>query len=102
MNFQTDNVIYCIDMNLTLSPGMQEFIERKLQAGEYQSAEQVVEAGLAVLQQQESSKDFAPGELEGLIAVGQADIDAGNVYDGEEVFRELEEHSALRRQGKLR
>lgn len=89
-------------MNVTLSPGMQEFVERKLRAGEYQSPEQVIEAGLAVLQQQEGLKDFAPGELEALIAAGQADIDAGNVYDGEEVFRELEECSARRRQGKLK
>ena len=88
-------------MNVTLSPGMQQFIERKLRAGEYQSPEQVVEAGLAVLQQQESTKDFAPGELERLIAAGQADIDAGKVYDGDEVFREIADLSVLRRQRKL-
>ena len=86
-------------MDLNLSPAMKEFVDRKLEAGEYQSAEQVVEAGLAILQQQERLLDFAPGELDALIALGEADIEAGRVYDGEEVFRELERASVSRRQG---
>jgi putative addiction module CopG family antidote len=65
-------------MNVNLSPAMKEFVDRKLQAGEYQSAEQVLEAGLAILQQQETRPDFAPGELDALIAVGEADIAAAH------------------------
>ena len=86
-------------MNVTLSPAMKEFVERKLREGTYQSPEQIVEAGLATLQQQESRVDFAPGELDALIATGEADIKAGRVYDSEEVFRDMERSSAARRQG---
>lgn len=99
MNFRAKSLVYCPHMNVNLSPAMKEFVDRKLQAGEYQSAEQVLEAGLAILQQQETRPDFAPGELDALIAVGEADIAAGHVYDGEEVFRDLERMSAARRQG---
>jgi putative addiction module CopG family antidote len=34
-------------MNITLSPELQKFVEEKVKAGEFQSAAQVVEAGLA-------------------------------------------------------
>lgn len=86
-------------MDITLSPGMQEFVDRKLREGAYETPEQIVEAGLASLQQQERYGDFAPGELDALLAVGEADIEAGRVYDGEEVFKELEQLSAARRKG---
>lgn len=58
--------------------------------------DEVVEAALTTLEQQERLGDFDPGELDELLAVGEADIAAGNVYDGEAVFSELEELSAER------
>ena len=87
-------------MEITLSRGMRAFVERKLREGAYESPEQIVEAGLAALQQQERYGDFAPGELDELLAAGEADIEAGRVYDGGEAFRDLEHRSAARREGK--
>jgi antitoxin ParD1/3/4 len=87
-------------MEITLSPSMQEFVERKLREGAYESADHVVEAALAALQLHEKYTDFAPGELDELLAAGEADIEAGRVHDGEEVFRELERRSAARREGR--
>jgi len=49
----------------------------------------VVRAGLAFLDQQERSADFEPGMLQKLLAVADAEIERGEVLDGEEVFREL-------------
>ena len=76
---------------------MQRFVKRKLRQGAYASADQIIEAGLAMLQQREKHADFAPGELDRLLAQGETDIRRGDVYDGEQVFRELEELSAARR-----
>jgi antitoxin ParD1/3/4 len=87
-------------MDITLSPKMQAFIDRKMRAGEYTSPAEVIEAGLANLEQQEQLGDFAPGELDALLAEGQADIDQGRVYNGAEVFRELDAMSAARRGAK--
>lgn len=86
-------------MDVTLSPAMREFVERKLREGAYASPEQIIEAGLATLQEQEKYSDFPPGELDQLLAAGEADIGAGRVHDGEEVFSELEQLSSVRRQG---
>lgn len=87
-------------MEITLSPTMQEFVDRKLREGAYDSPAHIVEAALATLQQQETYGNFAPGELDELLAAGEADIEAGRVHDGEEVFRDLERRSAARREGR--
>jgi antitoxin ParD1/3/4 len=89
-------------MSLALKPEFQKFIDDQVKAGRYDSAEEVVEAGLAILEQQNDHGDFAPGELDRLLAEGAADIERGDVYDGEAVFRELDELSAARRRGQTR
>jgi antitoxin ParD1/3/4 len=87
---------------MSLSPRMQRYVDEKVGTGGYASADQVIEAALAALEQQEKAGGFAPGELDELCAVGAADIERGDVHDGEETFRELEGLSAQRRreQGK--
>jgi putative addiction module CopG family antidote len=83
-------------MNISLSRPMQDFVESKVREGEYASPEQVIEAALATLQQQQQGQ-FARGELDRLLAEGEADIENGRMYDGEETFRELDAMSAARR-----
>jgi putative addiction module CopG family antidote len=56
-------------MRLTLSPATEQFIRQKVQSGQYLNPTHVVEAALATLQQYD---DFPPGELERLIAEGEA------------------------------
>lgn len=89
-------------MSLKLKPEFQKFIEDQVEAGRYGSAEEVVEAGLAILEQQTDCGNFIPRELDRLLAEGAADIERGDVYDGEAVFRELDEQSAARRREQLR
>jgi len=78
---------------------MERFIESKVKTGQYASADQVVEAGLLSLEQSERTSDFAPGEMDELLAVGEADIARGDVFDGDQVFDELDKLSAARRRG---
>jgi hypothetical protein len=83
-------------MKLNLTPDVQRFVDRKLEEG--RSLDELIEAGLTSLEQQErTADDFAPGELERLLAVGEADEAKGDLYDGESVFREIEALSAARR-----
>ena len=86
-------------MQVSISSRMQKFVEEKVKAGEYASAEEVVEAGLASLEQQEQAGDFSPGELDRLLAEGEKDIAQGGLVDGEQVFLELDEQSAAGRRG---
>lgn len=73
-------------MNLSLSPQTQKLIEARLRRGEYKTADDVVAAALAQLDQQEQLADFEPGELDALIKQGE---DGGPSLDGEAVLAEL-------------
>jgi antitoxin ParD1/3/4 len=84
-------------MSLQLRPELQKFIDDQVQAGHYDSPEEVIEAGLSVLRQQDAQSDFAEGELDKLLAAGEADLERGDTHDGETVFREIDELSATRR-----
>jgi len=88
-----------VSIRISLSPAMERFIESKVKTGQYASADQVVEAGLLSLEQSERTSDFAPGEMDELLAVGEADIARGDVFDGDQVFDELDKLSAARRRG---
>ena len=84
-------------MSLQLNPELQKFVDEQIKEGRYDSASEVVEAGLAILEQQTRSGEFAPGALDRLLAEAEADVAQGKFHDGEEVFRQLDEMSAARR-----
>lgn len=75
-------------MNLTLPHQIQQLIEDKVRSGKYSSAEDVVSAAVAHLDQDEQSVDFEPGELERLIKAGE---ESGAPLDGEQVLAEIRE-----------
>lgn len=72
-------------MDITLTPELQKFVDRKVQDGDYSSAEELIRAGIERLMHD----DFVPGELAALIAVGEAELQRGDVVDGDTVFKEL-------------
>ena len=73
-------------MSVALKPETLRLIEERMRRGGYASADEVVRAALASLDQH---ADFEPGELDRLLAVADAEIDRGDVLDGEQVFREI-------------
>ena len=75
-------------MSIAWPDEMRRFIDAKIQSGEYTSEDEVLRAGVARLM---SEDEFAPGEMERLIAQGEADIARADVADGEQVFAELRE-----------
>ncbi len=82
-------------MNIILRPETERLLEEQLKKTGYQSVDELVRAGITSL---EIHGDFAPGELDRLLAEGEADLAAGHVVDGEQVFRELDQMSASRRE----
>jgi Arc/MetJ-type ribon-helix-helix transcriptional regulator len=73
-------------MMLTLSPATQKMIEEQMGRGGYASPDDVIVAALASLKQQQAVDGFEPGELERLLAEGDADIERGDVLDGDEAL----------------
>jgi Arc/MetJ-type ribon-helix-helix transcriptional regulator len=62
-------------------------LKTRMKRGGYRSPEDAVRAGLAYLEQQEQAADFGPGELDRLLAVADAEIDRGEMLDGQVALR---------------
>lgn len=93
-------------MKLSLSPQTHELIGAKLKGGRYETADEVIRASLAALEQQERFGDFAPGELDELLAEGERSIKKEGTLAASDVFAELRKRGAERtkstsRRGKI-
>jgi Arc/MetJ-type ribon-helix-helix transcriptional regulator len=81
-------------MNLALSPHVEKIIADHIKSGRFTSPEDVITAAISSLDQSTTFGDFAPGELNELLAEGEADIQNGDVLGIDEVFNELRRRNA--------
>ena len=72
-------------MTLKLTSNAMKLIERKLAAGGFDGPEAVVMAGLAALDQTPAG-DFAPGEMDALLAAGERSIKRSGTLDGDKAL----------------
>jgi putative addiction module CopG family antidote len=77
-------------VNVSLPTPLEEFIRRKVAAGEFHSADEVVCEGLRLLQEQESWKAGAREKID----VGWEQAKAGQLRKPEEVRESLNERKA--------
>ena len=73
-------------MRIALTPETERLIEEHMKRGGYPTADDVVRAGLEVLDQQAAPGDFQAGEWDALIAEAER---SGEPLDGEQVLAEL-------------
>jgi len=80
-------------MNVSLTPELEKFVEKELSSGLYQTASEVIRAGLRRLKEdQEARLPMLPAtreELEARLREGIERLDRGEGVDGEEAFRRL-------------
>jgi antitoxin ParD1/3/4 len=80
-------------MNVSLTPELAKFVEKEVESGLYQTASEVVRAGLRRLKEdRESRLPKVPKtieELEAQLLQSIDRLDRGEGVDGEEVFRRL-------------
>jgi len=80
-------------MNISLTPELAAFVEREVESGLYQTASEVVRAGLRRLKEdQAAGRPPAPKTLEELetqLLQSLDRLDRGGGVDGAEVFRRL-------------
>ena len=74
-------------MNLSLNPEVQRLIDERVKSGKYATPEDVIVAALLSLDQQEQFGDFAPGELDELLAEGELSIAENGTLDGDEAYQ---------------
>lgn len=83
-------------MKIDLKPEQEQFIQSQLMTGKYESAEQVIDEALQLLEKrnhQEAEKRLE--ELRQKIAVANEQIAMGQVMDGETVLEQLQEKLRL-------
>jgi antitoxin ParD1/3/4 len=78
-------------MNISLTPELEQFIESAINRGRYSSTSELIRAALRLLEKREMESELRLEELRKEIAVGIEHSDRGDVFDGEEVLRELRE-----------
>ena len=73
--------------NISLTPEQAALVENQVRSGRYESAGEVVRAGLRLLEEHE----LRLHELRTGIQRGADDLDAGRLVDGPEILKELQD-----------
>ena len=80
-------------MNVSLTPELEKFVSKEVDSGLYQTASEVVRAGLRRLKEEHEAKAVRPpatlDELETQLVHAVGSLDAGRGVNGETVFRRL-------------
>jgi antitoxin ParD1/3/4 len=89
-------------MNVSLTPELEAFIEKEVGSGMYQSASEVVRAGLRLLKDEKSpSPHFMVSSMDALedkLAVGIRQLDRGEGLPGEIAAEHLRKRASARRE----
>lgn len=78
-------------MNISLTPELEQFIQSQVASGKYTSTEEVLIAGIKLLEEREHIYKGRFEELRREIMIGVEASERGEVIDAELVFAELEE-----------
>ena len=80
-------------MNVSLTPELEKFVTKEVDSGLYQTASEVVRAGLRRLKEERETRvarlPASSGELEAQLMQAVNSLDAGKGVNGEIVFRRL-------------
>ena len=74
-----------INMTITIQPDSQQIVEDQMKSGRFASPEEVIQAGLNLLQQRQANL----ARLREQVALGLEQARRGELLDGEEVFDEI-------------
>ena len=84
-------------INVSLTPEFAKFVEAEVASGRYQSASEVFREGLRLLQDCEERRKAALEEVRRKVREGLDAVKRGELFDGEEVHREILGESRKRR-----
>ncbi len=85
-------------MNISFTPELEQFIQSQVSSGKYDSIEEVIVAGIKLLEERECIYQGRFAQLQREIAIGVEASERGEVIDGEVVFHQLQQKLLSRRQ----
>jgi antitoxin ParD1/3/4 len=86
-------------MNISLTPELEQFIDSTVKRGRYSSPSEVIQVALRLLEEREMERLLRLEELRKEIAIGIEHSDQGDIFDGEEVIRQLRQEIRQSEQG---
>ena len=85
-------------MNISLTTELEQFIQSQVTSGKYTSSEEVILAGIRLLEERERIYKGRFEELQREIMIGVEQLDSGERLDGKEVIEQLrQKNQALRK-----
>lgn len=84
-------MVSSINMNIPFTPELEQFIASQVMSGKYTCAEEVIIAGIELLEKRERIYKGRFEELKREIMIGVEASERGEVIDAQLVFAELEE-----------
>ncbi|NJL64070.1 MAG: type II toxin-antitoxin system ParD family antitoxin [Methylacidiphilales bacterium] len=84
-------------MNLSLTPEIEQFIHTQLESGKYATAEEVILAGIKLLEEREIIYKGRFEELKKEIAVGVEQLERGERLNGKEIIEQLRQKNQVMR-----
>ncbi len=82
-------------MKVSLNQDVEQFIHSQVKIGKYTSTDEVIVAGIKLLEEKERIYKGRFEEMRREVAVGVEASTRGEVIDGETVFRELQQKLSL-------
>jgi len=76
-------------MNISLTTELEQFIQSQVTSGKYNSSEEVILAGIRLLEERERIYKSRFEELQREIMIGVEQLDSGERLDGREVIEQL-------------
>jgi antitoxin ParD1/3/4 len=87
-------------VNVSLTPELEKFVQKKVEGGRYTSASEVVREALRLMEKRElrlQEREAALKDFQAMLDARIAEADAGGWIDGEEAFARLRAKSDARR-----
>lgn len=85
-------------MSISLTPELEQFIQSQIASGKYASTEEVIIAGIKLLEERERIYKGRFEELKREIAIGVEQLEHGERIDGREVIEKLrQKNQAMRK-----
>jgi len=84
-------------MNISLTTELEQFIKSQVASGKYTSSEEVIIAGIRLLEERERIYKSRFKELERKIMIGVEQLERGERLDGKEVIEQLRQRNQVLR-----